>query len=66
MHYSFEETPGGTRLSMLVIGDDKGFFKIASPILAGIAKRMQAEDLKRLKKVLETEPRQMTIPNKSQ
>ena len=63
LHCSFAEAPGGTRLTMFVEGDDKGFFKMAGPILAGMAKRMQEEDLKRLKRVLETESNHMTNPD---
>lgn len=63
LHCSFEEAPGGTRLTMFVDGDDKGFFKMAGPILSGMAKRMQQEDLKRLKQVLETGFNNLTNPD---
>jgi polyketide cyclase/dehydrase/lipid transport protein len=56
MLYHFQPEDGGTRLSMDIQGDTKGFFglgRITEPLMKIMAKRMMQSDLARLKRVLE-------------
>ncbi len=58
MHYHFEPVENGTRLTMHVEGDTKGFFgffKFVEPLVARAAKKLLNDDLARLKKVLESQ-----------
>jgi len=57
MHFRFDPAETGTRLTMEVEGDAKGFFgffKWAEPLMASAARRMLEDDLVRLKRVLES------------
>ena len=56
MHYRFEPAPSGTRLKMLVDGEDSGFFRLPAPLLRFFAQRVLQGDLDRLKRVLEGNP----------
>lgn len=59
MLYHFEPADGGTRLSMDIEGDTKGFFgigKLTEPLIRVMAKRTVQSDLMRLKRVLEAHP----------
>lgn len=47
---------GGTRLHQILQGEPKGFFKVAEPLLASTVKKDFAEDLARLKALLESQP----------
>ncbi len=58
MHYHFESVENGTRLTMDVEGDTKGFFgffKFAEPLVARAGENLLNDDLARLKKVLESQ-----------
>jgi hypothetical protein len=58
MIYHFAPADGGTRLSMDIEGNTKGFFglgKLTEPLVRVMAKRTVQSDLMRLKRVLETE-----------
>lgn len=57
MHYRFEPEGDGTRLTMDVEGDTKGFFgffKFMEPLVARAGAKLLKDDLTRLKKVLES------------
>jgi uncharacterized membrane protein len=47
---------GGTRLHSVLQAEPKGFFKVAEPVLASTVKKDFAEDLARLKALLESRP----------
>jgi hypothetical protein len=47
---------GGTRLQFLLEGEPRGFFKVAEPVLASMVKKEVADDLARLKALLESQP----------
>ncbi len=53
MRYRFETATDGTRLTLLAIGGDMGFFRLPAPLLRFFARRVLQGDLDRLKKVLE-------------
>ena len=58
MHYHFEPIENGTRLTMDVQGDAKGFFgffKFVEPLVGRAAEKTLNDDLARLKTVLESE-----------
>jgi hypothetical protein len=55
MHYRFESVEAGTRLTMDVDADTKGFFgffKFAEPLVARAGEKLSKAHLARLKKVL--------------
>ena len=54
--YQFEDAPGGTLARINVRGEARGFFKLASPILAAGVKRNITKDLKALKRLMERTP----------
>jgi hypothetical protein len=57
MHYRFEPVEDGTRLTMDVEGDAKGFFgfsKFVEPLVGRMAEKTLNDDLTRLKSVLES------------
>lgn len=47
---------GGTRLHSILRAEPRGFFKVAEPVLASTVKKDFAEDLARLKTLLESRP----------
>ena len=51
---TFEPAGGGTRMTMQVEGEPKGFFKIAEGMLGGQLGKSLEEDGERLKKILES------------
>ena len=51
--YTLEPADGGTRFTARVELDAHGFFKLAEPVLAGIARRELASNLGHLKDLLE-------------
>ena len=53
--YQFEEAAGGTLARIRVQGEASGFFRLASPLLSRAVKRSITNDLKALKKLLESE-----------
>jgi len=52
---AFEAVEGGTRVTMRYEGD-RGFLKLAGPLVAGIGKRQMEGDFPKLKQVLEQAP----------
>ena len=50
---AFESAGGGTKMTMRVEGEPKGFFKMAEGMLAGQLEKSLEEDGNRLKKILE-------------
>ena len=55
IRYEFEEAAGGTLARIRVRGDASGFYRLASPLLAAAVKRSVSGDLKRLKRLLESD-----------
>ncbi len=53
--YTFEEVPGGTRLTRAVEGEPGGFFKLADPLIERALKRQVKADLETLKDLLEAQ-----------
>jgi uncharacterized membrane protein len=57
MHITYEfadHDDGRTRVNIRVRGEASGFFKLASPLLAGSVRRNVSRDLARLKRILES------------
>ena len=52
--YEFEDVGGGTRARIRVQGEGTGFYKLAAPLLARMVKRNVSNDLKSLKRLLES------------
>ncbi len=46
---------GGTKMTILVQGGGTGFYSVAAPLLAMMVRRNVSQDLKRLKRMLESE-----------
>ena len=55
-HFLVEPVEGGTRLTMSATAEPGGFFKIAEGVLLGRVKKEQADELQRLKELLEAVP----------
>ena len=53
--YSLAPAENGTRLSLVVEGEPGGFFKLAEPLVASLAKRSYEADLNNLKEMLEAQ-----------
>jgi uncharacterized protein YndB with AHSA1/START domain len=53
LRYTLTPVAGGTQLHEILQGEPKGFFKVAEPLLANMLKKEFAEDLARLKALLE-------------
>lgn len=53
--YTFESVAGGTRVTLTGQTETGGFFKLADPILARMAKRQLEADLANLKELLEVQ-----------
>jgi hypothetical protein len=51
--YSWEDAPGGTRMSLRNRGEPAGFARIAAPAMAAAVRRANRKDLRRLKELLE-------------
>ena len=53
--YRFQETPGGTLARIHIQGEASGFYsKITGPVMSQAVKRNVTKDLKRLKRLLES------------
>ena len=52
--YTWEDSVGGTRMTLRNRGEPAGFSRIAAPMLAGAMRRANRKDLERLKAILET------------
>ena len=53
--YTFADTPeGGTLMTLRNRGEPAGFAKVAAPVMARAMRRANAEDLRRLKAILES------------
>jgi uncharacterized protein YndB with AHSA1/START domain len=56
--YEWESTPaGGTRMTLRNRGEPAGFSRLAGPVLAAAMRRANRNDLRRLKQILESQPR---------
>ncbi len=51
--YTYEEVPGGTRLTRAAEGEPGGYFKLADPLIERALKRQVKTDLETLKDLLE-------------
>jgi len=51
--YTWQDVPGGTRMTLRNRGEPKGFSKFAAPMMASAMRRANQSDLARLKSVLE-------------
>jgi hypothetical protein len=54
--YEVADAPAGARARVLVEGDASGFYRLAGPLLNLQARRSIAADLRRLKRLLESQP----------
>jgi len=54
--YGFADRDGATAVSNHVRGDARGFFSLASPLLAPLVRRSVQRDLDRLRDILEARP----------
>jgi uncharacterized membrane protein len=52
--YSWEDVPGGTRMTLRNRGEPTGFSKLGAPMLAQAMRRANQKDLERLKRLLES------------
>lgn len=52
--YTWDESPGGTRMRLRNRGEPSGFSKVAAPIMASAMRRANRKDLERLKRILES------------
>ena len=52
IRYELEDTPSGTLVRIHAVGAGSGFFRMATPLLAVVARRRIAGDLKRLRRCL--------------
>ena len=53
--YTWEDAPGGTRMTLRNRGEPAGFAKLAAPMMARAMTRANRADLRRLKEILEAE-----------
>jgi uncharacterized protein YndB with AHSA1/START domain len=51
--YTWEESSGGTRMTLRNRGEPAGFSRVAAPALAAAMRRANRKDLARLKRILE-------------
>ena len=54
MRYVLQPAEGGTKLTLIAGGAPGGFFRLAEPLVAAASRRLIANDLRRLKHVLES------------
>jgi len=52
--YTWEDTAGGTRMTLRNRGEPAGFSTVAAPIMARAMRRANRKDLLRLKEILES------------
>jgi hypothetical protein len=52
--YTFEEAPGGTRMTLRNQGEPSGFAKLGAPVMARAMRRANQADLRRIKEILES------------
>jgi carbon monoxide dehydrogenase subunit G len=50
---TFERVEGGTRVTLTLVGEPGGFFKLAEPLLMSLLKRQYQADLANLKDLME-------------
>ncbi len=50
---TFERVEGGTRVTLTLVGEPGGFFKLAEPLLVSMLKRQYQADLANLKDLME-------------
>jgi uncharacterized protein YndB with AHSA1/START domain len=50
---TFERVEGGTRVTLALVGEPGGFFKLAEPLLVSMLKRQYQADLANLKDLME-------------
>ena len=53
--YEFEEVDGGTLARIRIQGEASGFYRLAAPLISRAVKRNVGNDLRALKKILESE-----------
>jgi uncharacterized membrane protein len=53
--YTWEDTQGGTRMTLRNRGDASGFYSLAAPLMSAAMRRANQKDLARLKHILETQ-----------
>jgi len=51
--YTWEDVPGGTRMSLRNRGEPRGFAKVGAPMMKAAMRRANRKDLQRLKSLLE-------------
>jgi Polyketide cyclase / dehydrase and lipid transport len=51
--YTWEDVPGGTRMSLRNRGEPRGFAKVGAPMVKAAMRRANRKDLQRLKSLLE-------------
>ena len=51
--YTWEDAPGGTRMTLRNRGEPSGFGRVAAPMMAAAMRRATTKDLARLKGILE-------------
>lgn len=54
--YSWEDTAGGTAMTLRNRGEPAGFAKVAAPMMARAMTRANRKDLEQLKEILERQP----------
>ena len=52
--YTFEDAPGGSRMTLRNRGEPSGFAKVGAPLMERAMRRANNADLRRLKAILET------------
>ena len=52
--YSFEDAPGGTRVSLRVEGEPAAKYRLAGPMMAPAVRRSLGKDLRNLKAIIES------------
>ena len=52
--YTFEDAPGGTRMTLRNRGEPSGFAKLGAPVMERAMRRANQADLRRIKEILES------------
>ena len=52
--YTFEDAPGGTRMTLRNQGEPSGFAKLGAPVMERAMRRANRADLRRIKEILES------------